>query len=200
MMEKAKADHQWQRFGNTELAGKTVGIIGLGRIGRDVAKVCKFFDMTVLGTRRDVNKPVEFVDTLYSPDNMDDLLPEVDFLVLATPHTPETEGMISAERIRKLKQGAVVINVARGAVIDQQELISALTDGHLLGAALDVVAVEPMPEDDPLWDVPNVIISQHSASTADTENSKITDIFITNLKHYLNDEPMINVLDTGLMY
>jgi len=199
-MEKAKADRTWQRFGNTELAGKTVGIIGLGRIGRDVATVCKFFDMTVIGTRRDITQTVDNVDTLYASNDIDSLLPLVDYLVLATPHTPETEGLMTAERIRLLKQGTVIINVARGAVIDQPAMIDALLDGHLLGAALDVVAVEPMPEDDPLWDVPNVIISQHSASTADTENSKITDIFIENLKAYLNDEPMRNVLDAKLMY
>jgi len=200
LMEQAKAEHKWQRFGNTELVGKTVGIIGLGRIGRDVATVCKFFNMNVIGTRRDVSKKVDNVDKLYAPDDIDELLPQVDYLVLSTPHTPETEGMITGERIRLLKQGAVIINIARGAVIDQPAMIDALQDGHLQGAALDVVANEPMPEDDPLWDVPNVIISQHSASTADTENSKLTDIFIKNLKAYLNDEPMINVLDTELMY
>lgn len=199
-MEKAKADHNWQRFGNTELAGKTVGIIGLGRIGRDVATVCKFFGMTILGTRRDVTKSVDNVDKLYGPDDIDVLLPHVDYLVLATPHTPETEGMMTAERVRLLKKGAVIINIARGAVIDQPAMIEALLDGHLLGAALDVVAVEPMPEDDPLWDVPNVIISQHSASTADTENGKITALFIENLRAYLNNEPMRNVLDPKLMY
>jgi phosphoglycerate dehydrogenase-like enzyme len=200
LMEQAKAAHQWQLFSNTELAGKTVGIIGLGRIGRDVATVCKFFGMNVIGTRRDITKPVDHVDTLYAPDELDVILPQVDYLVLATPHTPETEGLLSAERIRMIKRGAVVINVARGAVVDQPALIDALTDGHLLGAALDVVTTEPMPADDPLWDVPNVIISQHSACTADTENSKITDIFIKNLKHFINDEPMDNVLDPNLMY
>lgn len=200
LMQAAKETHQWQRFGNSELAGKTVGIIGLGRIGRDVAKVCDFFNMRVIGTRRDVNKPVEYVEKLYPANDVDQLLPELDYLVLATPHTPETEGLMTAERIRLLKQGAVIINIARGAVIDQPAMTEALKDGHLLGAALDVVAVEPMPADDPLWDLPNVIISQHSASTADSENGKITDLFITNLKHYLNNEPMLNILNPKLMY
>ncbi len=200
LIEQAKAERKWQRFGNTELEGKTAGIIGLGRIGRDVATVCKFFNMNVIGTRRDVTKTVDNVDKLYAPDDIDSLLPDVDYLVLATPHTPETEGMITAERIRLLKQGAVIINIARGAVIDQPAMIAALNDGHLAGASLDVVAVEPLPENDPLWDIPNVIISQHSASTADSENRKITEIFIENLKAYLNDQPMRNVLDTKLMY
>ena len=172
----------------------------MGKIGRDVAKVCKFFDMQVIGTRRDVTQSVEHADQLYAPDDLDSLLPQVDYLVLSTPHTPETDGLISAKRVRLIKQGAVVINIARGAVIDQSALTEALRDGHLRGAALDVVAVEPMPADDPLWDLPNVIISQHSASTADSENSKITDLFIRNLKCFLNGEPMHNVLDVDLMY
>lgn len=200
LIQELKEKHQWERFGNSELMGKTVGIIGLGRIGRDVAKVCKFFEMTVIGTRRDVTQSVDHVDTLYAPDDLDTLLPQADYLVLSTPHTPETEGMLSAKRIRLMKKGAVLINIARGAVVDQPALTEALRDGHLMGAALDVVTPEPLPTDDPLWDMPNVLISQHSASTADSENSKITDLFIRNLKKYLNDEPLENVLDTDLLY
>lgn len=199
-MNDLKQSHQWQWFTTGELIGKTVGIIGLGRIGRDVAKVCKFFEMNVIGTRRDVTKAVDYVDTLYATGDLDTLLPLVDYLVLIAPHTPETEGMMSAERIRLLKSDAVLINIGRGALVDQKALTQALKEGHLAGAALDVVAKEPMPSDDPLWDLPNVIISHHSAGTADTENSKITDLFIANLKHYLNGEPMQNVLDMDLLY
>ena len=200
LMQQAKATHQWERFGNTELVNKTVGIIGLGKIGRDVAKICNFFNMNVIGTRRDISKSVEYVDQVYAPDDLESLLPQVDYLVLATPHTPETEGLMTAERIRLIKKGGIVINIARGAVIDQVALTEALQDGHLGGAALDVAEVEPMPEDDPLWDLPNVIISSHSASTADTENEKIADLFIHNLKCFINGKPMRNVLDTVLMY
>ncbi len=200
LMDAQKRSHQWQRFNNTELSGMTVGIIGLGRIGRDLAQVCKFFGMRVLACRRTLGDTPPTVDQLVSPDQLDALLPQVDFLVLCTPHTPDTDGLISAQRIRLLKQSAVLINIARGAIVDQGELTRALSDGHLGGAALDVTDPEPLPADDPLWDLPNVIISHHSASTADTENGKLTDLFIRNLHHYLNGEPLENQLDIDLMY
>lgn len=200
LMQQGKENKHWERYGNSELAGKTVGIVGLGRIGRDLAKVCNFFGMTVVGSRRDTSKTVEDVETLYTPDNLMPMMPRLDYLVLATPHTPETDGLITADHIRALKQGAVIINIARGVVIDQQAMTEALQDGHLLGAALDVFAIEPLPQNDPLWELPNVIVSPHSASTADSENGKITKLFITNLKHFLNDEPLVNVLDTDLLY
>lgn len=200
LMQAGKEQKHWERYGNSELAGKTVGVVGLGRIGRDVAKVCNFFGMTVVGSRRDISKTVDSVDKLYSPDNLIEMMPHLDYLVLATPHTPETDGLITAECIRALKQGAVIINIARGVVVDQKAMTEALQDGHLLGAALDVFAVEPLPQDDPLWELPNVIVSPHSASTADSENGKITKLFIKNLKHFLKDEPLDNVLDTDLLY
>ena len=199
-MDALKRAHRWQRFNNTELRGMTVGIIGLGRIGRDLAQVCKFFGMRVLGCRRTIGAVPPLVDQLVTPDQLDEILPSVDFLVLCTPHTPDTDGLMNAERIRLLKRGAVLINIARGAIVDQAALTRALQDGHLAGAALDVTDPEPLPVDDPLWDLPNVIISHHSASTADTENSKLTDLFIRNLHRYLNGEPLENQLDIDLMY
>lgn len=200
LMNEGKNNKYWARYGNTELAGKTLGVIGLGEIGRETARLAKCFDMRVIGTRRNPDKAVESVDELFPPDQLDTVMPQVDYLVLATPHTPETEGLITAERIRMLKKGTVIINVARGQVIDQKAMTEALQDGHLAGAALDVFEIEPLPEDDPLWTLPNVLISPHSASTADSENGKIVDIFCTNLEAYLNGTAMINVLDTDLLY
>jgi glyoxylate/hydroxypyruvate reductase A len=200
LMDAQKRARHWQRFNNTELRSMKVGIIGLGRIGRDLAQVCKFFGMRVLACRRSIGDTPPTVDQLYAPQQLDQLLPQVDFLVLCTPHTPETDGMINAKRIRSLKRGAVLINIARGAIVDQAELTRSLRDGHLGGAALDVTDPEPLPADDPLWELPNVIISHHSASTADTENRKLTDLFIRNLHRYLNGEPLENLLDIDLMY
>jgi phosphoglycerate dehydrogenase-like enzyme len=108
--------------------------------------------------------------------------------------------LIGASEIRLLPKGAVLINIARGALVDQQALISALNDKHLSGAALDVFEVEPLPLDSPLWDMPNVIISPHSASTAETENAKIVGIFSDNLKAYLAGKPLNNVLDLERLY
>lgn len=200
LMDARKRARRWQRFNNTELRGLSVGIVGLGRIGRDIAQVCKPFGMRVLACRRSQTDLPPEIDEQFAPEQLNDMLPQADFLVLCAPHTPETDGLLSAERIRLMKTGAVLINIARGALVDHAALKRALREGHLGGAALDVTDPEPLPADDPLWDMPNVIISCHSASTADTENGKLTDLFIRNLHRYLNGEPLENLLDINLMY
>lgn len=199
-LQREKNAHHWQRYCAEELAGRTVAIIGLGKIGREVARLAHAFDMRVIGTRRDVTKPVENVDQLYHPDDLFSLLPQADYLILSTPHTPETEGLISAAAIAKLPSRAVIINLARGLVVDEPAMIDALQHGRIRGAALDVFEVEPLPPDSPLWDMENVIISPHSASTADSENQKIVQIFCDNLKRFLTGEPLYNVLNTELLY
>ncbi len=199
-LQQHRQAHTFERYASAELAGRTLSIIGLGRIGRETARLAKAFDMRVIGSRRDVFQAVDHVDALYKPDDLKSLLTDADYVVLATPHTPETENLIDAEALAMLPERAVLINVARGAVVDEPALIEALQAGRLRGAALDVFATEPLPPESPLWDMPNVIISPHSASTADTENAKITDIFIDNLKRWLAGEPMRNVLDTEKLY
>jgi phosphoglycerate dehydrogenase-like enzyme len=200
-LQREKAARHWARNCTTELADKTLAIIGLGKIGREAARLAKAFDMRVIGNRRnDTDTAVPNVDVLYPPNELTPLLTQADYLLLCCPHTPETEGLIGAGEIAQLPKSAVIINIARGAVMDQAALTEALNSGYLRGAALDVFAVEPLPSDDALWDMPNVIISPHSASTADTENAKITRLFCDNLKHYLAGEPMQNVLDVERYY
>jgi glyoxylate/hydroxypyruvate reductase len=199
-LEREKAARHWARYCGFELAGKTLAIIGLGKIGRETARLAKAFDMRVIGTRRHSTDSIPHVDELFLPGELTPLLTQADFLLLCCPHTPETEGLIGAAEIAQLPGGAVVINIARGAVIDQIALTEALRSGHLRGAALDVFATEPLPADDPLWTMPNVIISPHSASTAASENQKITDLFCDNLKRYLAGEPLLNVLDVEKYY
>jgi phosphoglycerate dehydrogenase-like enzyme len=128
------------------------------------------------------------------------MLPQADFVVLITPHTPETDKLMGERQFARMKQGAVLINIARGAILDEPALIRALESGHLGGASLDVFATEPLPADSPLWEMPNVIICPHSASTADTENAKITELFLDNLGRFLEGRPMRNVLDTDRLY
>ncbi|HVC82855.1 MAG TPA: D-2-hydroxyacid dehydrogenase [Chloroflexota bacterium] len=195
--------HRWERYAGEELAARVVGIVGVGRIGREVARVARGLDARVIGTTRSVaGRPAGdlFLDRLVPTDELDAILGELDFLVLTCPHTPETEGLINAERLALLKPSAVLINLARGAVVDEPALIAALQAGRLAGAALDVVAQEPLPAESPLWDLPNVLISPHSASTAIGENGKITDLFCDNLQRYLEGCPLRNVLDYALLY
>jgi glyoxylate/hydroxypyruvate reductase len=195
--------HRWERYCGRELRGSTVGIVGLGRVGREVARSCGALGMRVMATRRTAHEPaahVDGVDLLVPPGQLSALLQEVDALVLACPHTPDTEGLIGERELRSMKRGSVLINIARGVIVDEQALIAALRDGHLGGAALDVARREPLAADSPLWDLPNVLISPHSASTADTENAKLTDLFCENLRRYLRGDALLNVFDRERLY
>ena len=198
-MERDRKAKRWERYCGEELTGKTLAIVGLGRIGQEVARHGKRMDMRVVGMRR-TDAPVEGIDKMFDRDQLRDVLGETDFLVLAAPHTPETEGIIGADEIAAMKRGAVLINIGRGQLVDESALIRALEMGRLAGAALDVFSAEPPPADSPLWDMPNVIISPHSASTVTQENARITELFCDNLRRYLSGRPLRNVLDTEKLY
>jgi phosphoglycerate dehydrogenase-like enzyme len=199
-LQSEKAAQHWARYCGGELSHKTAAIIGLGKIGQEVARLAKAFDMQVIGTRRDFSRPTPHVDQLVPQDQLLDVLSKADYLVLAIPHTRETGGLIGAAELAALPHGAVLINVARGAVVDQPALIEALRSGHLRGAALDVFETEPLPPDNPLWQMPNVLISPHSASTAPSENAKIVDIFCENIRRFQANTPLMNVLDVEKGY
>jgi glyoxylate/hydroxypyruvate reductase len=140
------------------------------------------------------------VDVLRPYSELHALLSDADFVCLACPHTPETDGLIGAAEFAAMKPGATLVNVARGAVVQETSLLEALRSGHLGFAALDVTAVEPLPADSPLWDMENVSIYHHSASTNDRENDRIVDIFTDNLRRYLSGAPLQNQLDIERMY
>lgn len=190
---------RWERTCAEELTGKTLAVIGLGKVGQEVARQAKCFDMRVIGTARTA-RPLPHVDALYAPAQLAQVLPQADFLVLIAPHTPETDGLIGACELALMKPSAVLINIARGALVDEDALITALREGRLAGAALDVFRAEPLPPDSPLWDMPNVIVSAHSASTVRQENARIIALFCENLRRYLDGRPLLNVLDVRLMY
>jgi phosphoglycerate dehydrogenase-like enzyme len=197
--------HRWERYCGEELAGKTLAIIGVGEVGRRIIQIGKAFDMRVVALARPGSKRTAAdvgVDTLFKSNDLHKMLAEADALVLIIPHTAETEGMIDRAAIAALKPGAVLVNIARGQVIDEQAMIDALRTGHIAFAALDVFAVEPLPASSPLWDMPNVLVSPHSASTAASENGKITDIFCRNLKCFVEGRisEMTNMFDRSLTY
>jgi glyoxylate/hydroxypyruvate reductase A len=200
-LQREQAAQSWQRYSSVELAGKTLAIIGLGKIGREAARLAKAFELRVIANRRHAEVSSEpNIDALYGPNDLPELLRQADFLLLCLPHTTETEKLIGAKELALLPRGTVLINIARGAVVDHSALIDALQSGHLGGAALDVTDPEPLPPGNPLWTMPNVLISPHSASTTDTENRKIVDLFCENLKRYLAGQPLINKFDTLRMY
>ena len=140
------------------------------------------------------------MEQLLPTGDLDELLPQADALVLSCPLTPSTYHVLDARRISLLKPSAIVVNVARGQVVEEPALLDALRGGRLRGAALDVFEEEPLPADSPFWDLPNVLVSPHSASTVAVENDRIVELFCENLRRYLAGEPLLNVLDKELLY
>lgn len=199
IMRDQKRKH-WERYAGTDLAGRTLVVVGVGAVGSEVARMAKALGMRVMG----VDQPGFLfdpdalpLDELHPANELDKLLPQAEHLVLIAPHTPQTEGMIGARELALLPEGAVLINIARGALVDEEALVDALASGRLAGAGLDVFAEEPLPEDSPLWDMPNVLVSPHSASTSDRENGRITDLFCENLQRFLAGQPLLNLLEVG---
>ena len=178
-------------------------VVGLGKIGREVARLSRALDARVVGTVREIGDrvPEELgVERLEPAERLDELLPETDVLVLATPHTAQTHRLLDARRLALLKPGAILVNIARGDIVDEAALIAALRSGALRGAALDVFEQEPLPPESPLWDLPNVFVSPHSASTVPAENARIVELFQDNIRRYLDGRPLLNLLDRELLY
>lgn len=202
-LRSEQSAHHWERHAGEELRGKTLCVVGLGNVGLEVVRLARAFDMCIVGTVRELRgrSAGELgVDRVEGPEGLDDLLSEADVVVLATPHTPQTHALLDAQRLQVLKTGAVLVNVARGDILDEEALIEALRSGHLRGAALDVFQREPLPSESPLWDMPNVFVSPHSASTVAQENTRITDLFCVNLRRYLDGEPLLNLFDREQRY
>ena len=199
--QRAQQARHWERFAGTDLRGRTIVIIGMGRVGTEVARLSRAFGLRVLGIKRSVDgadPPALHLDALYAPSDLHAVLPEAEHLVLIAPHTRDTAGMIGAVELSLMPAGAVLVNIARGALVDEAALVEALRSGHLAGAGLDVFAREPLPADSPLWAMDNVIICPHSASTSDRENARITDVFCANLRRFLDGQPLENLFDPAL--
>ncbi len=175
----------WERYATRQLAGLRCLVVGLGGIGRTVVASFAGLGVEVWGLGRDgASYQVPGLARLVTRSQLDDALPEIDVLVLACPLTDETEGLIGARQVGLLGPAAIVVNIARGPVIDQPALTAALSAGRLGGACLDVFAEEPLPAGDPLWALDNVLVSPHSASTLATENAALVDLFVDNLNRF----------------
>jgi len=174
------SDHVWLSRDGVELAGSTVGIVGLGTIGEAFAERMHGWDVDLIGFKRDPSSYSGVVEKVYGPDQLLDLCWESDVLVITLPGSVETQHMIGKEQLAALGAGWLV-NVGRGSVVDEQALASALTDGDLLGAGLDVFEVEPLPTTSPLWDLENVVITPHSAGNTPRYGERLAKIFRNNL-------------------
>jgi phosphoglycerate dehydrogenase-like enzyme len=180
--------HRWNRYCAGELDGRTLTVVGPGRIGREVGRLGKAFGMhtIAIASRMDDGRAGTLgFDEAFDRSGLHEALGRTDFLVISTPHTPDTENLIDAGAISAMKPGIVLVNIARGIVIDEDAMIDALRAGHIAYAGLDVFRTEPLPDDSPLWDMPNVLVAPHSASTAWSENQRITDIFVRNIPLFL---------------
>jgi phosphoglycerate dehydrogenase-like enzyme len=164
-----------------ELSGKTLLIVGLGRIGSRLAALARAFDMRVLATKRDPRTGADAASIVMSPDRLAELLPEADFVALTCPLTAETECLFGGALFRAMKPSAFLINVARGRVVDESALIRALEEQRLAGAALDCFWDEPLPETSPLWTLPNVFITPHTAGETRRYEDNVIDLLLENL-------------------
>ncbi len=199
-LRRDAAERRWDHYPVAELRGRTLLVVGIGEIGAEVARLAGALGMRVLGVKRDTTEPVEHVEAVHPPSAIDDLVAEADAIVITLPLTEETRGLISRSTIGRMREGAIVVNVGRGAVIDEEALIDALASGRLAGAALDVFAEEPLPESSPLWELENVIVSPHTSALSWHENERIVELFADNLRRYLSGEELRSRVRPSVFY
>jgi phosphoglycerate dehydrogenase-like enzyme len=199
---RAQDRGEWVRYMPQELHGKTVGIVGIGHIGREAARLAKAFGCRIIATRRSAvpNAQDDIADELLPPSELPRLLSESDFVVLAVPLTPETRHLIGEDELRAMKSTAVLVNIARGAVVDEAALVRALKEGWIAGAGLDVFEQEPLPPESELWSLENAVISPHISGGTEIYNQRATGIFCENLRRYLAGEPLMNLADPARGY
>lgn len=189
----------WKRAPVDELHEKTLAIVGLGSIGRELAKKAKCFGMHVVATKQTPTREL-FVDRLYPSAQLDDMLAEADFVVATLPLLPETAGLFSLERFRRMKPGAYFVNVSRGPITVEADLVQALQEGLIKGAGLDVFEQEPLPAESPLWQLPNVIITPHLGALSPSYMERAVKLFAENITRYLAGEAPVNLIDLAKGY
>lgn len=189
----------WRHQFTEPLAGKTLGVVGVGAIGAEIARRGVAFGMEVLGVRRHPD-PVDGVRRMFAPDRLPEMLAQCDFVVLVVPATPGTERMIAERELRAMKPTAYLVNIARGAVVDEPALVRALRERWIAGAALDVFAAEPLAADSPLWAMENVIVTPHIAGEPEPYARRVMDVFGDNLVRWREGRPLRNLVDLARGY
>lgn len=203
---KAQEKHLWGVEGQKSfqaLYGKTLGILGMGHTGRSLAKRAKAFEMKVLGYTRSRQALPDGFDRQYisaDGENCEALLRESDFIVLALPLSDETHHMISTREFEMMKPGVFLINMARGAVIDEKALVKALYEGRIAGAGLDTFEKEPLSPESPLWDAPHTLITPHKTPQVPARTERSLEIICENIHRYRTDMPMLNLLTKQDVY
>ena len=183
-----------------ELSGQTLFLVGLGEIGREVARLGKALGMRTVGFRRSQGPPPEWVDEVHGPGRLAELAGRADAMVVSLPMTDQTAGLIDRATIEALPPTCIFVNVGRGGVVDEPALIEALRDRRIAGAVLDVFATEPLPPDSALWTLDNVLVTPHAAALSARENERIVELFVDNLRRYLDGQPLRKVVEPGVYY
>jgi phosphoglycerate dehydrogenase-like enzyme len=202
-------EERGEGFEAQELNQSTVGIIGYGSIGREVARLCSVFGARLLACKFNAKNPTDqgyilegtgdehgdFVHRLYPVQALGSMLKECDFVLLSVPLTKETHHLVGTKELSAMKKSAYLVDISRGGVINHAQLIAALEDGQIAGAALDVFPEEPLPADSPLWKLPNVILTPHIAGMSASYDTRAVDLFIENLSRYLDGKALLNLID-----
>ncbi len=197
---KLQNEQNWQRgLPIQELFGKTLLIIGAGGIGQEIAVRAKAFGMRIFGSSRHP-KPLPNFDKVVGANEWKELLPESEFVVIAAPLTPETKGMIDVETLGLFRPGSYLINIARGAIVEESALTKALQEGWIAGAALDTVFTEPLPAESPLWTLPNVFITPHCSGNSPRVKERTIALFLENFTRYRQGQQLRNVVDKTAGY
>lgn len=193
----------WQSQGTVRsVFGSTVLVLGIGDIGSEFAKLCKAMGAYVIGLRRTDGEKPDYVDEIHLTDDVDTLLPRADVVAVTLPGTPATRNLLNRERLSKMKSGAVVLNVGRGSIIDTEALCDGLESGQLGGAGLDVTDPEPLPGGHRLWNIPTAVVTPHVSGGyhLPETHQRIVNIFSENLRRFLEEKPLMNVVDPGTGY
>jgi len=198
-LERIRADRAWTHFASGELEGSTIAVVGMGSIGTTVARIARAFGMRVLAVTR-TGDPLADADAAYSIARMGDAFEAADAVVVTLPGTALTQGLVDRSAIERLRPDAIFCNIGRGSVVDQVALTQALQRGAIAGAVLDVFTPEPLPPEDPLWTLENVVFSPHTMALSVHENQRIVDLFRDNLDRFSRDVPLRNRIDTREFY
>lgn len=192
----AQAAHRWDRFTHDELHGKTLGILGLGNSGRHLATIAHGLGMTVLALSRRAHAAHHpAVAHLYAPQDLHRFLNRCDVVVVTTPYTPDTAGIIDAAALQSMRSTAHLICISRGGIIDETALLHALDRGWIAAAGLDAHSVEPLPQDSPFWDHPQVIVTPHNGATTAQTAARGWQLLLDNVRRYTSGQPLANVVD-----
>jgi len=204
---------RWCLYATPELRGSTLGIVGYGSIGREVGRIGQAFGMRVLALRRSAERAEQgysvpgtgdpegaVPERFYRPEALHQMLSECDYVVVALPSTPETYHAIGEAELGAMKPNAFLVNIARGAIVDEGALIRALQEGWIAGAGLDVFEQEPLPDDSPLWEMENVLLSPHIAGFSPRYDGRAVALFAQNLSRYLTSRPLLNLVDKSRGY